>query len=92
MSSTLEKLLESARREMTPEERELQRRSFVYGNLKIEDDSVTRELVNEVAEEMSEPEEKYSEAWLQWAEKNDPCFCRMCGGSHESPGSCNTPI
>ena len=44
-------LKEHARtREMTPEEREEQRRSFVYGNLKIDDDAVTRELIDEVAE------------------------------------------
>ena len=48
----LKELLEKAKlHPMTPEERERQRRSFVYGNLKIENDSVTRELVDQVADE-----------------------------------------
>lgn len=47
----LDKLLAWARTyQMTPEEREVQRRSFVYGNTKISNDAVTRELVDDVAE------------------------------------------
>jgi hypothetical protein len=37
---------------MSPEDREAQRRSFVYGNTHIENEHITRELVDEVAEEM----------------------------------------
>ena len=35
---------------MTAEEREQQRRSFAYGNTKIENDLITREMVDELAE------------------------------------------
>lgn len=37
----------------TPDQREAQRRSFVYGNTKLADDNVTREMVDEVADESS---------------------------------------
>jgi hypothetical protein len=37
---------------MTDEEKEAQRRSFVYGNLAISNPSITREMVDEVADEM----------------------------------------
>jgi len=51
MSQELEKLLDMARRvQMTPEEQEEQRRSFAYGNTKIENDSITRDTVNRAAE------------------------------------------
>ena len=50
MSSELEKLLEKAKAgEMTPEEKEVQRRSFAYGNAKIENERITRETVDEEA-------------------------------------------
>lgn len=39
---------------MTPEQEEEQRRSFVYGNTKLANDNVTRELVDEVAREVVE--------------------------------------
>lgn len=49
----LEQLVEQARRvEMTPERREAQRRSFVYGTTKLENNYITAELVNEVGEEL----------------------------------------
>lgn len=49
----LEHLVEQARRvEMTPDDREAQRRSFVYGTTKLENKFVTEELVNEVGEEL----------------------------------------
>ena len=35
---------------MTEAQREAQRRSFVYGNTKIENDRITRELVDEQAD------------------------------------------
>lgn len=51
MSPELQTLLDKARRvEMTAEEAEEQRRSFAYGNTKIENDSITRDTVNRAAE------------------------------------------
>ena len=51
MSQELEKLLDMARRvQMTPEQAEEQRRSFAYGNTKIENDSITRATVDRAAE------------------------------------------
>lgn len=55
MSDELEKLLESAKyRPLTPSEQEEQRRSFAYGNANIENSHVTRDTVNEQAEELEE--------------------------------------
>lgn len=49
----LEQLVEQARKvEMTPEHREAQRRSFVYGTTKLENKYITAEMVNEVGEEL----------------------------------------
>ena len=46
MASELQRLIEKARRyQMTPEERQEQRISLAWGNLAIEDPSVTREEV-----------------------------------------------
>lgn len=51
MSDHLLKLLEKAKKvQMSPEQREEQRRSFAYGNAKIENDRVTRESINKQAE------------------------------------------
>ena len=51
MSDELNKLLEMARKvEMTPEQAEDQRRSFAYGNTKIENDSITWDRINRAAE------------------------------------------
>ena len=53
MSDEINRLLEKARRvEMTPEQAEEQRRSFAYGNTKLENDSITWESVNQAAEEL----------------------------------------
>ncbi len=50
MTSKLAALLERARSViMTPEQREQQRRSFAYGNTKIENDLITREMIEEAA-------------------------------------------
>lgn len=50
---TLEELIEATRNvEMTPEQAAEQRRSFVYGNLKIENDDITREMVDEADERL----------------------------------------
>ena len=51
MSEELNKLLDLARKvEMTPEQAEEQRRSFAYGNTKIENDSITWDKINSAAE------------------------------------------
>jgi hypothetical protein len=38
---------------ITPEQEEAQRRSFVFGNVAIENPSITREFVDRVADEMA---------------------------------------
>jgi hypothetical protein len=53
MSDELEKLLEAAKyRPLTPSEQEEQRRSFAFGNANIENSRVTRETVDQQAEEL----------------------------------------
>lgn len=53
MTKELERLLEIARRiTMSPEEQEHQRRSFAYGNSRIENQDITREMVDEAAEKI----------------------------------------
>jgi hypothetical protein len=48
MTKELESLVERARKvEMTPTELREQRQSFVYGNTRIENDAITREMVAE---------------------------------------------
>ena len=50
-----ELLVDRARRiEMTPPEKEAQRRSFAYGNANIENSAVTRERVDKAATELAE--------------------------------------
>lgn len=51
----LQALIEAARAvEMTDADREAQRRSFVYGNTKIENDQITRKLVDRAAESVAQ--------------------------------------
>lgn len=51
MTENLRELLEAAKRiEMTAEDKEEQRRSFVYGNANIENPRVTRDMVDKAAE------------------------------------------
>lgn len=51
MTGKLAVLLERARAvKMNGEQKEEQRRSFAYGNTKIENDLITREMVDEQAE------------------------------------------
>jgi hypothetical protein len=53
VTKELEKLVEKARTiEMTAEQLRKQRQSFVYGNTHIENESITRELVAEVDENL----------------------------------------
>lgn len=50
---TLENLVEEGRKvQMTEQDQEAQRRSFVYGNTKIENDAITRQTVDEAAREL----------------------------------------
>lgn len=53
MGNALKKLVEAARRvRMTGDEQEEQRRSFAYGNAGLENDRITREMVDEQAEKL----------------------------------------
>ncbi|MGH6696071.1 MULTISPECIES: hypothetical protein [unclassified Sphingopyxis] len=53
MSEDLQKLIDASRgRPMSDAEKEAQRRSFAYGNAHIENDRVTREMVDEAAEKI----------------------------------------
>ena len=56
----LKPLLDAAERvQMSPREREEQRRSFAIGNTAIENDLITRELVDAEAEKLAAAEEPY---------------------------------
>ena len=51
MSDNLQQLIDAARRRpFSEDEREAQRRSFAYGNTKIENDLITREMIDEADE------------------------------------------
>lgn len=51
MSDDLDQLLEAARKsEFTAAQREEQRRSFAYGNTKIENPRITRQTIDEEAD------------------------------------------
>lgn len=50
--SSIDQLIEDAKAIVpTPPQREAQRRSFAYGNAKIENERVTREMVDRAANE-----------------------------------------
>lgn len=54
MTDNLKKLLDAAKSaKPTPEHREEQRRSFVYGNTHFENDLITREMVDREAEKLA---------------------------------------
>lgn len=56
MPTCLQELLDKARTQiMTPEEKEEQRRSFAYGNTKIENPRITREMVDKAADDIGAP-------------------------------------
>jgi len=58
-TSDLAKLLTATlTREMTPAQKEAQRRSFVYGTTKIENEAVTRDTVDKVATQLATPVKK----------------------------------
>jgi hypothetical protein len=53
MDARLQKLIDASRSvQMSPEEREAQRRSFAYGNAHIENGRVTREMVAAAADKL----------------------------------------
>ena len=54
MSKKLEKLLAQTRGvEMTPQQREAQRRSFAYGNARLENEHVTPQMIADIAERLA---------------------------------------
>jgi hypothetical protein len=54
MTDRLEELIEAAKTaKPTPEQREEQRRSFVYGNTHLENELITREMVDREAENLT---------------------------------------
>ena len=53
MSEQLQKLIDASRgKPMSEAEKEAQRRSFAYGNAHIENDRVTRQMVDEAADKI----------------------------------------
>ena len=57
LAKQLEQLLDAARRyELSDKEKEAQRRSFAYGNAKIENPRITREIVDQEAEALKRGE------------------------------------
>jgi hypothetical protein len=55
MIDSLKNLIEAAKTaKPTPEQREQQRRSFVYGNTHFENELITREMVDREAEKLAE--------------------------------------
>jgi Fic family protein len=53
MDKNLERLIELSKDiEMTEEEQEEQRRSFAYGNARIENENITRASIDKAAEEL----------------------------------------
>jgi len=59
VSEELNELIEMAGTiRMTPEQAERQRRSFAYGNVKIENDSITWEMIDRAAEELEKESER----------------------------------
>ena len=53
MTNRLQELLDQARKNVpTAQEKEEQRRSFAYGNTKIENSRITREMVDQEAESL----------------------------------------
>ena len=58
MADELAKLIEKARSiRMTPAQQEQQRRSFAYGNAGLENDLITRKMVDGEAEKLKSPDD-----------------------------------
>lgn len=59
MTEALRELLEAAKRAPpTAEHREVQRRSFVFGNTAFENELITREMVERQADELAKRDDK----------------------------------
>ncbi|KQY36503.1 hypothetical protein [Rhizobium sp. Root483D2] len=59
MNEPLKNLLEAARKiPQTERDLELQRRSFAYGNTHFENELITREMVDKIAEQMAAKKQK----------------------------------
>lgn len=57
MTADLRTLIEAAKRvEVSPQQRESQRRSFAYGNTSFENQRITREMVDRQAEKLAQAE------------------------------------
>lgn len=57
MNKDLAHLIERANKiQMSPSDQEAQRRSFAYGNSKIENNSVTREMIDAAADRLTHSE------------------------------------
>jgi len=55
MTKELEELLRRSKAiKMTPQQEAEQRRSFAYGNTKIENDRITREMINDLDKKLNE--------------------------------------
>lgn len=55
MADELKKLIELARTmQMTPAQQEQQRRSFAYGNASLENDLITREMIDQQAKKLED--------------------------------------
>lgn len=99
MSEKIDKLLENAR-EMTPEEREEQRRSFAHGNASISNPNVTRDMIDRAAEGMREqaakfdPNEACCYGMLVAGNQHHDCDYSKCtyacttSSDHPTPGFC----
>ena len=58
MNEPLKTLIEAARKApQTKSDLEVQRRSFAYGNTHFENSTITREMVDRIADEMPFPDE-----------------------------------
>ncbi|MBZ5504981.1 MAG: hypothetical protein LAO78_05795 [Acidobacteriia bacterium] len=59
MSNELNELLAAAKKaDLTSDDKEAQRRSFAYGNTKIENDRITRDLVDQEADRLTNDKNK----------------------------------
>jgi hypothetical protein len=57
VSKDIQDLLDAAKNVvLTPEEKEQQRRSFAYGNMRIENPRITREMVDRAADALGKPQ------------------------------------
>jgi hypothetical protein len=62
MNTNLQELLAHAKKvTMTPEEREQQRRSFAYGNTKIENNRISRDSIDKAATKLAGENEQEHE-------------------------------